>query len=153
MVAMPKTVSETTNQEIKELKTMLQQQNMNIKHITTQARTIATSSLTPDTALTDVIKQITEQQNEQFRRMMQDMMQSVFQQMFALIQMVLQPGSTPPRQFRLPESGTPGGYAQYRGPPNPHPILMTPPSHNNTNTVRFPQVQFPNHQSTVIGTA
>ena len=86
-VTTPKPTIETQekNREIQELKQMMEKQTMTIKQITMQPRTIATSSLTPDTTLTNAIKQITEQQNAQFRQMMQDMLQSVFQQMFSLM--------------------------------------------------------------------
>ena len=146
-------VSETNSKEIQELKTMLHKQQMNIQQITTQARTLATSRLTPDTAITDMIKQITEQQHEKFRVMMKDMMQTVFQQMYAMIQMMMHPGHNPPGPYRFPETNRPEGYPQYESPSTANTINMTPPSNASHNNPRPPPLQFPHHQSTVMGMA
>lgn len=147
------TSTKSTNMEIKELKQMMEKQTMNIQQITTQAWTIATSSLTPDTTLTDAIKQITEQQNEQFRRMMHDMMPSVFQQMFSLIQTMLPPQIPPQRQgMGIPECEILGMYIPFAGSTNPNPILMTPQNHSSPEAPKLHLTHFPNLQSMVVGT-
>lgn len=133
---------------------MMAKQTMNIQQITTQARTIATSSLTPDTTLMDAIKQITEQQNEQFRKMMHDMMQSVFQQMFTLIQMILQPKFSEQQPgMGMTGYGNPGPFEPLPLNPTPNPILMTPQSNSQHDSLPMNQMHFPNHQSTVVGMA
>lgn len=142
------------NTEIKALKEQIEKQNISIKQITTHARTIATSSLTPETNMTEAIKQITAQQNEQFRKMMNEMMQSVFQQMFQLIQTVLhQRGSD------MSQGGSYNGYGSVRPmnpgtPPGPPlPIMMATPTGGPNEQAPMTMMHIPNHPSTVVETA
>lgn len=143
--------SQDNSREIKEIKEMMKTQTMNIKSITTQARTVATSSLTPETNLTKAIKQITVQQNAQFQKMMQDMIQLVFQQIFMLIQTLL-PGRPPDHhigQGRLPTQAM----FQNHTPAPPTPNLIFTPHNNHTHSPPETSINLPVHPNTVAGRA
>lgn len=144
---------DSTTNEIQELKKEIEKQNHDIKQITTQTRTVATSSLTPGTIVTEGIKQITEQQNKQFRKMMHEMMQSVFQQMFALIQTVLNPRPETHGGIRYLEYPNQAHPTQHPAPYKIPTPLMTPPPRNIGKHQNIPTLHPPNHQSTVVGTA